>query len=324
MLNYKKWIIYTAIGLSCSCFIYLMLVFYFYSVQAKDIFWIHHCMVKKEKISRSIKGAKLVFGGGSATLFGIRTKDIQDKLGVPCVNMAIHQGLQIDYQLYNLKKVLQKGDIVILPLEYSCFIYNGDLDGITIGYVITYDKEYLKHIPTIKSLKYIASVSPMLFLDSIQFIKRKEIKKFYDSSNLNAYGDETSNGDKPKIGPEDKSAPAFGVPSNSFNKTKGLEEISKFNVWCRQHGIMLYVTYANTLYFKEYDNHTYRNYFDNLTKYFADHNILTIGKPTDFFFNEDLFYDTNYHLNQKGVTMRTQQLINMLEKVGIADHLNHF
>ena len=109
--------------------------------------------------------------------------------------------------------------------------------------------------------------------------------------------------------------------SNNFNETKGLEKISKFNVWCKQHGIMLYVTYANTLYYKDYDNHTYRNYFDNLAKYFADHNILTIGKPSDFFFNEDLCYDHPYHLNREGVTIRTQQLINMLEKLGIAQPL---
>ena len=279
-------------------------------------------MVKKEKTAISIKGAKMVFGGGSATLFGIRTKDIQQQLGVPCVNMGIHQGLQIDYQLYSLKKVLKKGDIVILPLEYSCFIYDGELSDITIGYVITYDKEYLKHISIIKSLQYIASLSPINLLNSIQIIKRKDINNRYDSYNLNDYGDETSNVGKPNLDQEYKTAPPFGVLPNSFIETKGLEEISKFNVWCKQHDIILYVTYANTLYYKDYDNHSYRNYFDKLAKYFADHHILTIGKPSDFFFSEDLCYDHPYHLNREGVTIRTQQLINMLEKVGIASHLN--
>jgi hypothetical protein len=323
MINYKKWIIYTAIGLFCSCLIYLMLVSHFYSVQTKDISWIHNCMIIKEKIAISIKGAKLVFGGGSATLFGIRTKDIQEKLGVPCVNMGIHQGLTISYQLYSLKKVLKKGDIVILPLEYSSFSYDGDLSKITIDYVISYDKEYLKHIPIIESLQYIASISPMHLLDSIQIIKIEDINNRYDSYNLNDYGDETSNIGKKNLDQEYKIAPPFAAMSNNFNETKGLEEISKFNVWCKQHGIMLYVTYANTLYYKDYDNHTYRNYFDKLAKYFADHNILTIGKPSDFFFNEDLCYDHPYHLNREGVTIRTQQLINMLEKLGIPNHLNH-
>lgn len=320
MINYKKWIIYIAIGLFCSCLIYFLLVLYFYSVHTKENVWIHNCMVKKQKIARNIKGVKLVFGGGSATLFGIRTKDIQAKMGIPSVNMGIHQGLQIDYQLYSLKKVLKKGDIVILPLEYSCFSYNGNLSEITIDYVITYDKKYLKHISIYRFLQYVASRSPIHLLNSIQIIKKKEINNRYDSYNLNDYGDETSNICKKDLDQESKTAPLFEALSNGFEKTQGLEEISKFNVWCRQQGIMLYVTYANTLYFKDYDNQAYRNYFDGLAKYFAAHNIPTIGKPSDFFFNQDLCYDHPYHLNREGVTMRTQKLINMLEKMGLAKH----
>jgi len=106
------------------------------------------------------------------------------------------------------------------------------------------------------------------------------------------------------------------IQQNNFIETQGLRAIKEFDMWCKNHDIRCYITYANTIFFKEYDSLPYHKYFRELQGYFNDHNILTLGKPYDFFFDKNLFYDTQYHLNQQGMTIRTRQFIKMAESYG--------
>jgi hypothetical protein len=87
--------------------------------------------------------------------------------------------------------------------------------------------------------------------------------------------------------------------------------------------IGLYVTYANTLFLPQYRSNKYNNYFNQLAKYFSENNIAVIGTPYDFFYSKELFYDSEYHLNQEGVTIRTRQLIEMMTSLGIVDKVKN-
>ena len=48
----------------------------------------------------------------------------------------------------------------------------------------------------------------------------------------------------------------------------------------------------------------------NLT---SEHNIKTIGSPNDFFYKQDFFYDTQYHLNSSGMTCHTKRLLSKIK-----------
>jgi hypothetical protein len=321
--NYRNWFFCTiAIALGV-CLLNLALVYGFYRSFRFDIIWINSLMTKKEASIRNIQANKLVFVGGSSTLFGIRTRDIQKSLGIPCVNFGIHAGLEIDYLLSRTKHLLKPGDTVILTVEYPLFLYDGKFNNVTLDYILTYDRNFFNSLSIWHKIKYLACISPIKlgvsFVNQLTFKPHKfEAREGYNLATLNENGDETSN-----IGQHagDKgfrfSAP-FTIQNGDFRETSGLKIIRDFNQWCREHHINFYVTYASTMYFKEYDNAQYRNYFNELQRYFAQHNIPTIGAPQDFFFAKDFFYDTQYHLNQEGMTLRTDQLIDKINNLGIA------
>ncbi len=90
--------------------------------------------------------------------------------------------------------------------------------------------------------------------------------------------------------------------------------LKDFNSWCIDNNVKLFVTYPNTLYFDVYDNKDYKEYFTFLEEYFTENNISTIGKPSDFFYDKKYFFDTMYHLNEEGMTVRTQEFISLIEK----------
>ncbi len=105
----------------------------------------------------------------------------------------------------------------------------------------------------------------------------------------------------------------IAIQKGEFKETFGLKVLNNFNKWCLDHDIKFYVTYAPTIAFKTYKDSSYQEFFKNVKNYFTEHNIKTIGSPNDFFYNEDLFYDTQYHLNSLGMTYHTKKLLSKIK-----------
>jgi hypothetical protein len=214
---------------------------------------------------------------------------------------------------------LKKGDIVILPLEYNHFVYDGEIVGVMVDYMMKFDRSYLNALNFLTKLRYISSVSP---INLVIFLRNYLIWRLYRSSYeapnyINSHGDAIDNIGSDKIHKAMQFMKPLQIQKNIFIETKGMRAIKDFDIWCKNNDIRCYITYANTIFFKEYNSISYRNYFRELQEYFNDYNILTIGRPYDFFFDKTLFYDTQYHLNQQGVTIRTRQIMEMFESYGV-------
>jgi hypothetical protein len=319
VFTYRKWTISLFTSLAIFCLLYPLIIYYFYFPITLEIIWTNNLLNEKERLASDIKGNKLVFGGGSGTLYGVRTKDIQDESGIPSINMAVHAGLNIDYYLHRLKKSLQKGDIVILPLEYNHFIYDGEIVEVTADYIMKYDRSYLETLNFTSKFNYILSISPinMGILLRNYFVRKIYGSFFRPPPHINSHGDIIDNVGSDKINRVMESMKPVEIQQNNFIETEGMRAIKDFDIWCKNNNITCYITYANTIFFKEYDSIPYRKYFRELQEYFNDHKILTLGTPYDFFFNKNLFYDTRYHLNQQGMTIRTRQLMKMIESCGV-------
>jgi hypothetical protein len=195
-----------------------------------------------------------------------------------------------------------------------------------LDYIITYDQKFYNSLPFLEKLKYLTNVSPIksaqsfgtrLLLGKI----KKELNKGYNSSTLNENGDETCNVGNDRMA-RVVTSPA-GIHTGKFSETTGLKILKDFNFWGLRNHIAVYVTYANTLDLQQYHSEKYYNYFNQLGKYFSENKIAAIGTPYDFFYSKELFYDSQYHLNQEGVTIRTRQLIEMMTSLGIIDKIKN-
>ncbi len=310
----RTWTITLLTLTACAVILYMGLIFRYYRLPLSGL-WINNCMQIKENRAKRIQGNKIVFGGGSATLFGVRTLDIEKALGIPTVNMAVHAGLDIDYILERLKKSLRDGDVVILPLEYEMFSYDNVPSRVKLEYIFTYDRAYLKSLPLLDMCRFILSIKMDSLLEAIRESRMNGISEppvgngwTYSSASLNENGDETYNDGTKRF-----NAAVLPMPIGEHRIRKGLRIIKEFSDWCRQHNISLFVSYANTVYHEEYEKEYYKDYFNNRLKAFmVQNNINVLGEPYDFFYDKELFYDTYYHLNHQGVTIRTSKLIAMV------------
>ncbi len=272
---------------------------------------------KKTAYAKSIQTKKIVFIAGSNTLYGINTSDIEKTLKIPVVNLAVNAGLNNDYIFYKAKEVLKTGDILIVPNEYEHLIWNGELSTTKNEYILTYDRDYYHKLPLLEKIKIINSI-PLkdiyLSMKEQYYFNDDAIKKGKEITEkaLNKNGDKM---DKTGYYPDkiDKTGLGFPLKEKYIFLTKGLRKIVKFNTWCQDHNITLYMTFPNTINFKEYQKQQYKSYFNQLIQFYLDNNIHYLGYPTDFLYPKKYFYDTNYHLNTKGADIRTKQLIKLME-----------
>ena len=304
----KKFIFLSIPFLAVVFSFFIILNLYFYKVPFRTL-WINNSFIKKDNYAKSIKENKIVFTSGSNTLYGMETNIIEKELNIPTVNMAIHAGLKTEYILHRAKNILISGDIVILPMEYQNFTWDGKVEETYRDYVLTHDKEYFKNMTTKEQFNFIFSITPYglvkSFIEQKRILKDLEIGKGYTVLTLNKNGDETyKEGTKTGF----KTIP-FELPNPYNIETYGLLKIKEFSKWCEDRNIKLFVTFPNTVNLKAYYEEPYTNYFNFLLEYFEKNNIKVIGKPTDSLYSIEYFYDTNYHMNSYGAKIRTYEFL---------------
>jgi hypothetical protein len=75
--------------------------------------------VSKSEYAHSLPHPKLAIWAGSNGRYSHRCEAFTEVLRAPCVNLSIAVGIGIDFQLLNFEKLLQSGDVLYVPLEYS-------------------------------------------------------------------------------------------------------------------------------------------------------------------------------------------------------------
>lgn len=303
MYFYKKFIqLFFLTPLIIVSIIVLYVLFFYAKPQTLLLMKLYY--EQKELYAKSIHTNKIVITSGSNALYGLNTIDIEKALHVPVVNFAVNAGLNNNYIFTKTQEILRPGDIVIVPDEYQHIIWDGELSKSKNQYILAYDRKYFNALPFLEQLKIINTISLKDIYDSIieqsRFTKESINKgKRKTLKSLNKNGDKIDkNGYFPKKIAHTNSP--FPLKSKFHFPTKGLKEIVKFNTWCQEHHIYLYMTFPNTVKLKEYNEKKYINFFQQLTKFYKDNHIQFLGYPTDFFYPEKYFHDTNYHLNTVG------------------------
>jgi hypothetical protein len=300
MSQYKQFLIRSTL-LSIPMLIVYLLIVFFYSDSVR-IFAIGNMYQHKNQSVNSVTGSRVIFNSGSTTLFGINTKQLSDELKIPIYNLAINAGLGLKFILDQTKKDVRNGDTVVLPLEYIHYKLNDPDQKHAFNYYRTYDKSKLEEFKLTNKIKFLVSDTPLEILSDTLEAKSARSGLYKYTSHLNDHGDYVGNIGT-KLGKYDK----VEFPQ-TFKETYSLKMLTDFDKWCRERNISLYVTYPNTVYFQDYEDQNHKNYFTSLKNYFDKNNIKTIGSPYDAFYDSDLFFDSNYHLNTRGVAIRTEQV----------------
>lgn len=261
--------------------------------------------IDKDSLLNLNQSNRLILIGGSNVSFGINSYKIKKFTNLNPINTAIHANIGLYNMLNNTEKFLRQGDIVIIMPEYEQFFdtyfYGGDEYFITTFEVDHYNFQKLHHKQIIPLIKFF----PKYNLGKYNYFAKKKQEIYYYRKSFNIYGDEIMH---------------YNLNNIEYTPTLSLGNKINYNsfVYCKnftnrllKKGIKVYFSFPSL------DISTYLNCKNQILTVVSNYNkykLPVLGNFRSYIFNDMYFFNTRYHLNYKGVQIRTNQFISDLKQ----------
>ncbi|MDE7333513.1 MAG: hypothetical protein K2O16_15085 [Lachnospiraceae bacterium] len=265
-------------------------------------------LIDKVQRLENIHEPKIVLIGDSNLAFGIDSEKIEEAFGMPVVNMGLHGGLGNAFHEEMTRLNVTEGDIyIICHCSYSDDgqLKNKELAWITLEnhpslWKILRKEDYL---PMLKSYPvYLKKCIALWLTDS----GNQMDEGVYSRAAFNEYGDIewADNGQEYVF----KDGDIF-VPQISDNVCDRLNEL---NIYLKERGATLLIAgYPITQIDSTPEAGLYMEFQKELEEKL---NAPVISDFIDYFYPENYFLNTEYHLNTVGKKARTNQLISDIQR----------
>ncbi len=269
----------------------------------------------------SINEQKIVVVGGSNVAFGLDTELLERWTGKKVVNFGLYGSLGVKVMIDLSKTNLNRGDIVVLTPElsnesYSLYFGAESVLKSTEGRFDILSKIAFDNYDDVLagSFAYLNAKLGYKKNDETIALEQEDI---YKKSSFNEYGDVA------------KGLRTANVMSSGyldfapFSIDVGDEFVNYVNDyvnWCSLRGVKVYFSFApcnqralESVYSSEQWQSMLQELYSALSKRL---NCPIISDPASYVYDYRYFYDTNFHLNDSGVVLRTVQLakdVNLFE-----------
>ena len=261
---------------------------------------------------RSIKEPKIAVVGGSSVAFGLNSALLARHTGYEVVNFGLFATLGSKIMLDLSEDGLNDGDIVVFAPEL-------DAKTLSLFFGARAAWQAIDASPSLYDTVWLRN-GEELHAEQESFEAEKKAYKedgapnpsgVYNRKNFNEYGDIYY--DRPY------NTMALGYdPNTIFELTPDIiseDFLAYFNNYCarlRKKGVEVYFSFC-PINDKSLAPETTAQTLDELERYLIDNlNCPVISSIEDYIMDWGYFFDTNLHLNDAGVTARTQMLVNDL------------
>lgn len=311
---------------------YYLFFSYQFGVPNEAQYWIGEEQVLKNHLAANTIGKKILIASGSNSLFGVDSEKISKIVERPVVNMAIYAGIPIDGIFNQVEKVAKSGDLIVMPLEWEYYASNFDKpSSIWINEIFSWNHDYFEDLPSYRKIFFISSVSIKTILNnwhnkvnSEKILKDHPARKLASDFELLdkyskwpgqkefAYSYLTTN----KLGDIENTCGTLSTKINSGYGMDGPLNISyKTLAFLRERvkyfsslGIDVVFTFPSTdINEKSMQKVTQKN-FNEIGRIMQAAKLPIIGTVNDSMMEKEYFFETPYHLNCEGRTVRSEKL----------------
>ena len=289
------WTVCTYIALTAVCL--------FYADPAMQ-----NCELKQERRNRErlarLVGSRLVLVGGSNVMYGFNSPRIERTFGIPVVNLGLHAGFGLIFQLDAVKRNLHKGDVVVLLPEYANFDSNGSCYGKMV---------MISAITDILSMKDVGlpwqcwahnwfAIPQLGARKAMHFLRIRKGAGDVPDSWWNEQGDTIRhwNCDTPTF------KPSSGSPSQVAPCDDVVRYMHEFKEFAESKGAKVFLfppAFTETGYNGDL------KYYDKIAKLMQRSGFPFRAPLGRYAFADELIYDSPYHLNRRGLEERTRRFI---------------
>jgi hypothetical protein len=269
---------------------------------------------KQQRLAQTAS-PKIVLVGGSNLACGVDTKRLQTALGRPVVNMGLHADIGLAYMLTEVENRLQAGDLVVLVPEYEQFF--GALYGnMSLIKVVSYEPQGWHYIRSWGQWSVFLLQGWLYLQGKLKYnleqwfhVPQDRHYEIYHRNGFDAYGDMVTHLDLPPGNLHEATIKPLILDKYD---NRAIETINRFYRQCHRRGVK--VCLLHPCY---YENMLKKNSaaISRLQKEFKNLALPVLSTPEEYAFPEGCFFDTEYHLNRQGRTLRTERLIGDLREI---------
>jgi hypothetical protein len=286
---------------------------------------------------------KVIVESGSNSIHAIDPVLMADYFKRPVITIADNGDYPLQLKLHNLNKFAQKGDSLILPLEWNQYYDTAQLKENFVSALVDENltlEYYYESLPAIEKIWFLYTRFPfyqallsfthkrntlaMLQEDLNHLVRFERLQKL---ASVESFGNSTRNGPEPKIqAPINKTCESY-----LFHGGFEISPVFKANLLLLQtlqkKGVNIYFTWPAVV-----DHHSSACYaglehIAKIKKYAQEIKALVaaagfkfIGGFQQSHFTEGCFLNTHYHLKRECAIKRTEQLIENFKAAGVAPY----
>ena len=275
---------------------------------------------EKYELLCSTEDPKIVVIGGSSVAFGLDSEMVENELDMPVVNFGLYANLGTKLMVDLSKANVGEGDVIIIAPEMNAqtlsLYFNADtamqsMDG-NFGMLKSIDSENYTDLAgalwnfSADKLAYLTSGNPPSNTGA------------YSKEWFNSYGDSTY----------DRPYNVMTVASKNitldfrYDKDDGIDSeyekfidyINDYVEFCNERGATVYFSFPPMNKSSLTDYNTEENvkaFYENLS---SSVNAKVISNINDYILDEGYFFDSEFHLNNSGVMVRTVRLIDDIKR----------
>ena len=266
-----------------------------------------------EKVERlaSIEEDKVVVIGGSSVAFGLDSALMEEHLGMPVVNFGLYAAIGTKAMLDLALPHIKEGDIVILAPETDAQTLSLYFSGKNMWQAIDGDLSLFFSLKGENQKEMLGALYGYA-TDKISVLRSDPLdpEGIYNSKNFNKHGDVIPGLRAQNVMPLYYDANTVISPRPEIVEDAFVDYVNSFSKECASRGAKVYYSYApmnRAALASDVTEESLASFSKYLeSKILCDAHISRIG---DYVIDEAYFFDTNYHLNDAGVRLRTKMLI---------------
>ena len=277
-----------------------------------------------EKYDRlnSIDEPKVIVVGGSSVAFGLDSELLEEYMGMPVVNFGLYAALGTKVMMDLSKSNIGEGDIIVLAPE---------LDAQTLSLYFNAENTLMALDGSFYMLKDIAVSNYVQLLGGVWKFAGEKLSYYlsgnkpdpegvYNSKNFNEYGDIVY--DRPEnTMPRGYDRNMLIDLSESIVSQDFIDYVNDYIRYCEKKGATVYFSYcpindaalaggAGVKADGTMNKDALSQQIADFQSYLKDNiNCKFISEISDYIMEAGYFYDTNFHMNDAGVTAHTVTLI---------------
>lgn len=276
-----------------------------------ELSWLRMMYEQKMQLANQVKGQpRLLVIGGSGAHYTVDAKRMQEKLGIPVLNLAVDGPVGLDVILPSVSEAIRPGDIVLLIPEYLILLDDDGFGDRSVPFAMAIGHpELVQKVPA----EQLAQDVVLLGAPTLKAISKSTVDLIEKGKLTGYYSDPLDENGGPTVLKTRDSAEWWQLRIKKPISNHAYQRIAKFREEVEAKGATLVLglswIYAST------DPETVRNVQKTAEQLAKIAPVLYDKDSLNLKTDSSLFADTHYHLNYEATQTRSSELVQQLKPV---------